>query len=61
MSSARQGFFWWELDVSYYVLRVLAAIGVIWDLRSPTPAALQGPRVFVPTLSDVDRSSEAVR
>jgi stearoyl-CoA desaturase (delta-9 desaturase) len=33
MNSARQGFFWWELDASYYVLRVLAALGIVWDLR----------------------------
>ncbi|TMQ25059.1 MAG: acyl-CoA desaturase [Deltaproteobacteria bacterium] len=32
-ASARQGFFWWEIDVTYYMLRALAAIGVIWDLR----------------------------
>jgi stearoyl-CoA desaturase (delta-9 desaturase) len=31
--SARQGFFWWEIDASYYVLRVFAAVGLIWDLH----------------------------
>jgi stearoyl-CoA desaturase (Delta-9 desaturase) len=31
--SARQGFYWWEIDVTYYVLRALAAAGIIWDLR----------------------------
>ena len=31
--SARNGFYWWEVDVSYAVLRVLAALGVVWDLR----------------------------
>jgi stearoyl-CoA desaturase (delta-9 desaturase) len=30
---ARQGVRWWELDVTYYVLRALAAVGLIWDLR----------------------------
>jgi|ERR1700674_29465 stearoyl-CoA desaturase (Delta-9 desaturase) len=37
--SARQGFYWWEVDVTYYVLGTLAVFGVIWDLR-PVPAAL---------------------
>jgi stearoyl-CoA desaturase (delta-9 desaturase) len=32
--SARQGFYWWEIDCTYYVLRVLAAVGVVWDLHS---------------------------
>ncbi|HET7502667.1 MAG TPA: acyl-CoA desaturase [Kofleriaceae bacterium] len=33
-ASARQGFFWWEIDVTYYVLRALATVGLIWELRS---------------------------
>lgn len=35
--AARQGFRWWEYDVSYYLLRLLALFGVVWDLR-PVPA-----------------------
>lgn len=34
--SARQGFYWWEIDVSYYLLRVLAWMRLIWDLK-PVP------------------------
>jgi stearoyl-CoA desaturase (delta-9 desaturase) len=34
-SAARQGFRWYEIDVSYYLLRALAAAGLVWDLRSP--------------------------
>lgn len=32
--SARQGFYWWEIDFTYYGLRILAALGLIWDLRT---------------------------
>jgi stearoyl-CoA desaturase (delta-9 desaturase) len=32
---ARQGIRWWEIDVSYYILRGLAAVGLVWDLRKP--------------------------
>ena len=32
--SVRQGFYWWEFDVTYYVLRALAAVGLIWDLKT---------------------------
>jgi stearoyl-CoA desaturase (delta-9 desaturase) len=35
--SARQGFRWWELDLTWYGLRVLAALGLVHDLR-PVPA-----------------------
>ena len=37
--AARQGFFWWEIDLTYYGLRVLAALGIIWDLKE-VPAAM---------------------
>ena len=31
--SVKQGFYWWEIDFTYYGLRMLAAMGLIWDLR----------------------------
>jgi stearoyl-CoA desaturase (delta-9 desaturase) len=31
--AARQGFRWWEIDLTYYILRGLAAVGLIWDLH----------------------------
>ncbi len=34
--SARQGFYWWELDITYYILKVLSLLGVIHNLR-PVP------------------------
>lgn len=51
MSSARQGFFWWEVDLTYYVLRILAWFGIVSDLRSPTAEARDSRRV-------TDRSGE---
>jgi stearoyl-CoA desaturase (delta-9 desaturase) len=38
--SVRQGFYWWEIDITYYLLRVLAALGIIWDLK-PVPAEVR--------------------
>jgi stearoyl-CoA desaturase (delta-9 desaturase) len=35
MGSTRQGFFWWEIDMTYYILRGLAAVGLVWDLKEP--------------------------
>jgi stearoyl-CoA desaturase (delta-9 desaturase) len=34
-SSANQGFRWWEIDVSYYLIRFLGVIGLVWDIRKP--------------------------
>jgi stearoyl-CoA desaturase (Delta-9 desaturase) len=31
--SARNGFFWYEIDVTYYVLRALSAVRLVWDLH----------------------------
>lgn len=36
--AARQGLFWWEIDLTYYGLRLLEALGVIRDLR-PVPVS----------------------
>jgi stearoyl-CoA desaturase (delta-9 desaturase) len=41
-SSANQGFYWWEVDVTYYVLRLLALVGLIWDVRRPPRSVLDG-------------------
>ncbi len=33
--AVNQGFFWWEIDLTYYILRALAAVGLVWDLHTP--------------------------
>jgi stearoyl-CoA desaturase (Delta-9 desaturase) len=42
--STRQGFFWWEIDVTYLVLRVFAALGLVWDLHEPPAEVVAGER-----------------
>jgi stearoyl-CoA desaturase (Delta-9 desaturase) len=32
-ASVRQGFYWWEIDPTYYLLRVLSWTGIIWGLK----------------------------
>lgn len=32
-AAARQGFKWWEIDMTYYGLILLSKVGLIWDLR----------------------------
>jgi stearoyl-CoA desaturase (delta-9 desaturase) len=31
--ASRQGFFWWEVDITWYGLKMLSWIGLIWDLK----------------------------
>ncbi|HYA28188.1 MAG TPA: acyl-CoA desaturase, partial [Acidobacteriota bacterium] len=40
-SSVRQGFRWWEIDPTYYLLRMLSWIGFVWDLKMPPPQVLR--------------------
>ena len=42
MSSANQGFRWYEIDVSYYLLVALSRIGVIWDVRRAPAHVVRG-------------------
>jgi stearoyl-CoA desaturase (delta-9 desaturase) len=36
MNSARAGFYWYELDLAYLLLRMLALLRIVWDLH-PVP------------------------
>jgi stearoyl-CoA desaturase (delta-9 desaturase) len=64
--SANQGFFWWEIDLTYYILRAMAAVGLVWDLHTPprrvrdafrAPAA--PPVVAAPPFEAAFRSPDA--
>jgi stearoyl-CoA desaturase (delta-9 desaturase) len=35
-NTAKQGWFWWEVDATFYVLKVLSWFGIVSDLRSPS-------------------------
>ena len=41
-AATRQGFRWWEVDPTYYLLRLLAATGLVWNLQ-PVPAEVCRP------------------
>jgi stearoyl-CoA desaturase (delta-9 desaturase) len=43
--STRQGFFWWEIDITYYILKVLSWFGIVWDLKAP-PARILKPEAI---------------
>jgi stearoyl-CoA desaturase (Delta-9 desaturase) len=40
-SSVRQGFRWWEIDLTYYVLWGLSKVGLVWDLKTPPAQVLR--------------------
>ncbi len=47
MSSANQGFFWWEIDLSYYALKLFSFIGIVGDLRKPPLQLLESKRIKI--------------
>jgi stearoyl-CoA desaturase (Delta-9 desaturase) len=60
-SSARQGFRWWEYDPTFYVLKLLERLGLVWNLKRPTDEVLQnqhklGTRVITRAASLVAES-----
>jgi stearoyl-CoA desaturase (delta-9 desaturase) len=44
MASVRQGFFWWEIDFSYYALKIMSWFRLVWDLRVPPKHLLAAAR-----------------
>ena len=44
-SSTRNGFRWWEFDPTYYTLRGLALLGVVWDLKEPPKHVVAGRKI----------------
>jgi stearoyl-CoA desaturase (delta-9 desaturase) len=57
--SARHGFAWYELDMTYAFIRLMAAFGLVWDLKQPPAALLPGGPRSEPDAAD-PRSVEPV-
>jgi stearoyl-CoA desaturase (delta-9 desaturase) len=51
-NTANQGWFWWEVDVSFYVLRLLQALGIVWDVKTPPDAVKYAYKSY----TDADRA-----
>jgi stearoyl-CoA desaturase (delta-9 desaturase) len=43
-SSTRQGFRWYEVDPTYYTLKAMSWVGLVWDLRSPPEEVVRNER-----------------
>lgn len=39
-SATAQGWRWYEIDISYYVLKAMSWVGLVWDLRAPPERVL---------------------
>lgn len=43
-NSTRQGFYWYEYDITFYLLKVLSWFGLVWDLKPVPLAVRENPR-----------------
>jgi stearoyl-CoA desaturase (delta-9 desaturase) len=43
-SSARHGFHWWQIDVTWYVIWLMERLGLAWDVKQPNLAISQSAR-----------------
>lgn len=50
--SVRQGFFWWEIDMTFYILKLLECFGIVWELH-PVPHHVKRPATIA--LSDYSK------
>lgn len=57
LSSERQGFYWWEIDISHYILKGLSWFGIVWDLRTPPQKVYDEARA----LREARRKSRGVK
>jgi stearoyl-CoA desaturase (delta-9 desaturase) len=60
MNSVRQGFFWWEVDISYYILKALSWVGITWDLIQPPRRLLDVDAVDVGAVRAPAGSPESI-
>ena len=45
--ATRQGFFWWEVDITFYLLKLLERIGLVWELHGVPPHVQYAPEALV--------------
>lgn len=49
-TSARHGLSWWQPDISYWVIRGLWAVGLVWDVKVPSKRRRAAKRRVRPSL-----------
>ena len=64
MQSANQGFYWWQIDISYYVLKALSFVGIVWELKKPPQRVLDegragNPAPFVKATAAIETRGDA--
>ncbi len=48
MQTANQGFYWWQVDIAYYIIKALSFVGITRELRLPPQRILDEGRLGNP-------------
>ena len=59
--AVNQGFYWWEIDITYYILRILSWTGLVWDLHTPPKELLARARRANESLATFQERSAAAK
>ena len=43
-NSAKFGLKWWQVDLGYWVIRVLEVVGLAWDVKAPTAGMIEAKK-----------------
>ena len=54
--SVRQGFRWWQIDPTYYIILGLSKLRLVWDLKQPPQAVIERSQALPPRV--IERSAE---
>lgn len=57
--AARNGFYWWEIDLTWYVVAAMSWLGLAWNLQPVPPRIYEEARHGAPALPAVADSGEA--
>ncbi|MFM2042855.1 MAG: hypothetical protein RLY86_1431 [Pseudomonadota bacterium] len=65
-SSVRQGFRWYEWDPTFYILKALSWVGIVWDMQSPPKAVVRneqrlGSRVIEKAAAELAASFDSAK
>jgi stearoyl-CoA desaturase (delta-9 desaturase) len=43
--SARHGLEWWQVDISWYIIKAMETVGLAWDVKEPSEAVKESKRL----------------
>ena len=60
MSSTRQGFYWWEIDITYYIIKLFSFVGLVWDIQE-VPKHIKDSRSMEEAKVLLNKSKESLK